>query len=432
MSMSPAPASPRRKIVSSVGLVLALLASLVAFSASSASAVEQPNGEKCYEEVHQWQKYVKGVVQYRTWGTGSWSTSNAYPPFDWEPWGSPVSSQPSQLTGSHNSTVGSTWWEWVGSVNVQYRKQTTHFKYEKETLQGKEIPCDATAKDPKVTQSGECDVEGYLKIYDTTGVQYLFDGDPIAAGTHPGPLSGTVTAEAKSGYVLTNPGFEFEVDIPAAEACGWGFAITKVVDDPSSLVDPDQTFEVSLSCEYGDGTYEDSVSIKAGQIEYFTKIPAGATPCTVTEATPVGGLPSGVVWNAPTYDPDNVVSIDDGCALIVRDLPVIRALVQEEITPIEPCVTIGNSYRVLPPPPNGGDDPEDEPDVPGTETIVPDEPEAPPVDPPAVGGIEDEAGVADAGATLPRTGDDSGSILLVGALLLGLGAVFRTISRRLS
>jgi LPXTG-motif cell wall-anchored protein len=79
----------------------------------------------------------------------------------------------------------------------------------------------ATAVNPTVTQSTVCGVQGYLTIPSTTGVVYRLNGEP-RSGTVPGPIvAGTVTATAELDYQLTNPGFSFAVDIPAAATdCG--------------------------------------------------------------------------------------------------------------------------------------------------------------------------------------------------------------------
>ncbi len=81
------------------------------------------------------------------------------------------------------------------------------------------VPVLTTAVAPTVVQSTECDVEGTYTIPPTTGVQYLLDGDEIAAGTYDGPASGTITAEALTGYVLTNPTFSFTLNVAAAADC---------------------------------------------------------------------------------------------------------------------------------------------------------------------------------------------------------------------
>lgn len=77
----------------------------------------------------------------------------------------------------------------------------------------------AVAQPPTVVQSPACEVEGSYTIPETEGVQYLLDGEEIAAGTYSGPESGTVTAEALEGYRLVNPEFSFALAVAPAVAC---------------------------------------------------------------------------------------------------------------------------------------------------------------------------------------------------------------------
>ena len=59
---------------------------------------------------------------------------------------------------------------------------------------------------------------GACTIPATTGVTYLLDGKVVAAGTYPGPVSGTVTAEAAAGYQLDHQ----RVDLRPGRARGHG------------------------------------------------------------------------------------------------------------------------------------------------------------------------------------------------------------------
>lgn len=143
-----------------------------------------------------------GAITFHSFANGSWDaidqtglSAGFYGPF----W---ATSDPGYIFASTGTDTFST-----GEVEVK--------------AVGDEEPCDelVTAVEPGQEQSQECGVEGTLTIPDTEGVQYLLDGEPIAAGDHTGPISGTLTAEAKDGYELTNPDFSVEVDIAAAEEC---------------------------------------------------------------------------------------------------------------------------------------------------------------------------------------------------------------------
>ena len=72
---------------------------------------------------------------------------------------------------------------------------------------------------PTVTPSTTCDVQGTYTIPATKGVAYLLDGTPIAAGTYDGPKTATITAQAKPGYLLSDPTWSFSLDLPAAAVC---------------------------------------------------------------------------------------------------------------------------------------------------------------------------------------------------------------------
>jgi serine protease len=77
----------------------------------------------------------------------------------------------------------------------------------------------ATPVAPAVTPSATCGVAGTYTIPATAGVTYLLDGTIVAAGTHQGPASGTITAAAVEGYQLTTTGWTYALDVPAATAC---------------------------------------------------------------------------------------------------------------------------------------------------------------------------------------------------------------------
>jgi hypothetical protein len=74
---------------------------------------------------------------------------------------------------------------------------------------------------PTVSQASECDTNGFLTVPSTTGVSYFFNGAPIAAGKHEGPLSGTVTAKALDGFELKGTS-SWAVQIAAVVACETG------------------------------------------------------------------------------------------------------------------------------------------------------------------------------------------------------------------
>lgn len=89
------------------------------------------------------------------------------------------------------------------------------------TAEWTDVPCplEVTPVEPTVVQSEECDVEGSYTIPETAGVQYLLDGEPIEAGTYPGPEAGVLTAEPIGNTVLTIEDWSFDLVVEPAEVC---------------------------------------------------------------------------------------------------------------------------------------------------------------------------------------------------------------------
>ncbi|MDQ6715061.1 MAG: hypothetical protein M3Z83_02995 [Actinomycetota bacterium] len=79
-------------------------------------------------------------------------------------------------------------------------------------------PIVVTAAAPTVTASSACDVPGSYTVPAVTGVTYQLDGQPVSAGTHTGSFTGTLTAVADAGYVLTGLG-SFPVSVNPAAVC---------------------------------------------------------------------------------------------------------------------------------------------------------------------------------------------------------------------
>lgn len=140
-------------------------------------------------------------------------------------------------------------------------------------VSGDEEPCDqlATPVAPVIVLSQECGVQGSFTIAETEGVTYFLDGVEIAAGTHSGPVSGTITAEAQDGYELTDPEFSVEIEVPAAEEC----------DETVTAVNP--TVAQSSACEV-EGSYTIPTTVGVNYLLNGIAIAAGtyAGPATGT------------------------------------------------------------------------------------------------------------------------------------------------------
>ncbi|MGZ4438567.1 MAG: hypothetical protein ACXVW6_13070 [Nocardioidaceae bacterium] len=89
--------------------------------------------------------------------------------------------------------------------------------------------CAASPAQPTVVQSPACGVEGYFTVPATEGVDYYRGDTKLTPGTHySGPVTTTITAEAQDGYVLSDPQWSADVDIPAAAQCDTRTAVTPV------------------------------------------------------------------------------------------------------------------------------------------------------------------------------------------------------------
>ena len=107
-------------------------------------------------------------------------------------------------------------------------------------------PTQVTPVNPTFTLSSTCEVQGTYTIPATTGITYLLAGTPIAANTYPGPVSGTVTAQANTGYALSTTNWSYALNVPAAAACPG--TVVVVVTPVNPTVSP------STDCEV-QGTY---------------------------------------------------------------------------------------------------------------------------------------------------------------------------------
>lgn len=93
----------------------------------------------------------------------------------------------------------------------------TNVTYYVATVVTEDVDCKVAALTPTVNPSEDCDVQGTLTLAPVEGIQYLLDGE-VVEGVLEGPLTGTLTAEALPGFVLTTP-FEFPVNLSAALEC---------------------------------------------------------------------------------------------------------------------------------------------------------------------------------------------------------------------
>jgi hypothetical protein len=105
-------------------------------------------------------------------------------------------------------------------------------------------PTVVTPVAPTVTQSQVCEEEGSIQIPSTEGVTYWLDGKDVSGQTLSGPLSGTITATADEGYVLSNPEWSYAFDVTPADTCPT--EVTATSPDFSGPTCDDQTVAVDL------------------------------------------------------------------------------------------------------------------------------------------------------------------------------------------
>jgi len=164
-----------------------------------------------------------------------------------------------------------------------------------------------TPVDPTVVASTTCEVEGTFTIPETTGITYLLDGTPIAAGTYPGPKSGTITAAALDGYVLSTTTTAAPLAVRTLSDSGWSFALNLAAaqacepDAPVVVIPVAPTTDPSQTCEV-EGTY--TIASTTG-IEYLldgTVVAAGTytgpKSGTVTARALTGYQLSDPEWSA--------------------------------------------------------------------------------------------------------------------------------------
>lgn len=507
MSTSPELRDPRsrNRVMRSVSLVLAVLATMLAFSvASPADAIVAQLDDECYVEVeefkyerekfveeHKYEKYTQTRTRDFNWGSWEWSEWSAYDALvDWpgagpRPWGD----VPSPLSGDHDGPEGSSpfysdnyndrryeyvivdtrlvsdgyettgWlteppagdgWEVIDTRTVKgqtfpcpdasatpgtcdapgvitpsesdhYTSNIsgdtvtftavppavfgadvqTEFSFpEIAQLTGEQCDEDATPVDPDLELSESCEVPDKLHIPDTEGVSYRYDGGEVNGQTLMGPLSGTITAEAKTGYDLTDPEWSYEFDLAEGEPC------------PEEVTPVEPEVNQSEACEV-EGTL---VIPDTGGVVYLLDTGDGPEVVSGVLVGPFSGTLSAEAEDGHVLVGDEGWPIEIDIAAAVDCPPGVTTTTT---TPVETTTTTTPDET--------------------TTTTTPDDSTTTTEDS-GVGGIGDEvdegtgSGGAEAGGggTLPRTGAGSGGLLLVAGLVLGLGAVLRSASRRLA
>ena len=178
---------------------------------------------------------------------------------------------------------------------------------------------------PTVTPSTTCDVEGTYTIPATTGVTYQLDGTVIAAGTYTGPASGTITAVAKPGYLLSDPAWSFTLDLPAAAVC------------PTRVTPVNPTVALSPKCEV-EGSYtipaSDGIAYQLDGIVMAAGTYPGPASGTIT-AQPLGDY----TLSDPTWS----FALDlPAAATCSQAVPVVVTPVAPKVTPSTICEVQGS------------------------------------------------------------------------------------------
>ncbi|MDZ7677500.1 MAG: hypothetical protein U5K29_02995 [Acidimicrobiales bacterium] len=266
MSTFRAPGStrPRSKILSGVGLVLALLASLIAFAPAAFAHHANLSGSwQCDTDTGEY--VVTWTIHHpdESWNDPVESSYSGWPPratakdmvidsTDPTVSFSSTTLAPGESATATQQLAGSTsgWqeldvdvhWEWEERDfgDQDYYPVSGHYRTEsaKVELDG---DCDQEVipEDPEVTLSKECEVPDKLHVPNTEGVTYLLDGDDVSGETLEGPLSGTLTAEADEGYELTEE-WSYPFDLGVGDPC------------PEEVTPEDPEVTLSKECEVPD------------------------------------------------------------------------------------------------------------------------------------------------------------------------------------
>jgi hypothetical protein len=168
--------------------------------------------------------------------------------------------------------------------------------------------------EPTVTPSTICDVQGTYTIPATKGVVYLLDGTTIAAGTYNGPKTATITAQAKPGYLLSDPTWSYALNLPAAAVC------------PTQVTPVNPTYTLSSKCDV-EGTY--TIPATTG----ITYLLAGTPIAANTYQGPVSGTVTAQADTGYTLSTTNW-----SYALSVPAAVACPATVVVVVTPVNPTV----------------------------------------------------------------------------------------------
>lgn len=218
-----------------------------------------------------------------------------------------VVNEQAQSAGSHSFGPGTYTVVARAVEGSKFADDTTTKSFGSYTVRGAtgDCPVFVTAVPPTVTISTHCGVEGSYTIPATAGVQYLLDGSPVAAGTHSGPATGTVTAVGLGSTVLTNPGFSFALVLPPAVQCPPG--TTEVTPAAPTFVDPTCAHPDGARAVYADTEavdYSQTGTVGLGGTVTVTAVPrAGFTFPAGFVASWTHTFPKGVVCATETSKP---------------------------------------------------------------------------------------------------------------------------------
>lgn len=170
-----------------------------------------------------------------------------------------------------------------------------------------------TPVEPTVTPSTTCGVEGTYTIPTTTGVQYLLDGEAVAAGTYSGPVDALLTVQALPGYRLSDPYWSVELVVDPAAACPTVVLPVAPTSDPSPRCGVEGTYTIPTTT--GLRYLLDGDAVAAGAYSG----PIDATITAVAE--------DGYTLADPTWSVHLVVAPAEACPVVVV------------VTPADPTVT---------------------------------------------------------------------------------------------
>lgn len=213
-----------------------------------------------------------------------------------------------------------------------YRLSDPYWSFELVVAPAAPCPTVVTPVAPTSDPSSRCGVEGTYTIPTTTGVTYLLDGEPVAAGTYDGPIDTTISARAQDGFTLSEPTWSVHLVVAPAEACPVVVTPTDptVVPSPRCGVEGSYTIPATTGLRY----LLDGQALAAGTH-------AGPAHGTVTAEALEGYALSTTTWSFALS-----LAAAEACPVVVVVTPVEPTVRQSTTCGVEGTYTIPSTTGI--------------------------------------------------------------------------------------